>query len=266
MCKNMHAPLQHAESVQMLYDMMQNPISADWKRHIERFTNSTVLSIGKFLFIRDEIDREVPSDRIPDQSDFSRLPYVMSIIKEVQRWRPLGGIAIPHSLSEDVWVDGKLLPKNATILTNIWALSYDEKRYPNPELFDPDRFQGWTGYAAEYANSADPDKRDHYAYGNGRRVCPGIHLAERNLLHVAAKMLWAFKMELTTDPATGEPIVPDINPETGYSEGLVLCVDDFPVEMKVRSAIRRKVIEESYDAACIDVFAKYDEMNDTSTQ
>lgn len=47
-----------------------------------------------------EIDREVPSDRIPDISDVGRLPYVMSIIKEVQRWRPLGGVGIPHQLSE----------------------------------------------------------------------------------------------------------------------------------------------------------------------
>lgn len=49
MCNSTHAPLQHAESVQMLYDMMQD--QTNWRRHIERFTNSLVLCIGKFLFI-----------------------------------------------------------------------------------------------------------------------------------------------------------------------------------------------------------------------
>jgi len=44
-CTSRHAPLQQAEAVQMLYDMMQ--CSADWKRHIERYTNSLVLSIGE---------------------------------------------------------------------------------------------------------------------------------------------------------------------------------------------------------------------------
>lgn len=44
MCNGPHAPVQQAESVQMLYDMMNSPV--DWKRHIERFTNSLVLGIG----------------------------------------------------------------------------------------------------------------------------------------------------------------------------------------------------------------------------
>lgn len=53
-----------------------------------------------------EIDREIPSDRIPDGSDFRRLPYVMSVIKEVMRWRPIGGTGIPHQLSEGEHLDG----------------------------------------------------------------------------------------------------------------------------------------------------------------
>lgn len=65
----------------------------------------------------------------------------------------------------DVWVDGKLLPKNSTLILNVWQLHQDEKRYPNPDLFNPDRFQGYTGFSAEYTNVADPEKRDHYAYG-----------------------------------------------------------------------------------------------------
>lgn len=47
-----------------------------------------------------EIDRVVPADRIPDISDFGRLPYLMSIIKETQRWRPITGIGVPHQLSD----------------------------------------------------------------------------------------------------------------------------------------------------------------------
>jgi hypothetical protein len=32
----------------------------------------------------------------------------------------------------------------------------------------------------------------HYTYGAGRRVCPGMHLAERNMWRTTAKLLWAF--------------------------------------------------------------------------
>ncbi|KAF5688731.1 cytochrome 98A9, partial [Fusarium globosum] len=204
---------------------------------------------------QEEIDREIPSNHIPDGSDVTRLPYVMAIIKEVQRWRPLGGIGIPHQLSEDIWLGDKLLPNKSTVLLNVWALHQDEKRYPNPEKFDPDRYKGFTAYSAEYTNAADPEKRDHYAYGNGRRKCPGMHLAERNLFHVASKMLWAFDISLPTDPKTGKPVEIDSSVETGYTEGLVLSINDFPVNLKVRSADRRKSIEDGYHAAFADIFA-----------
>lgn len=78
-------------------------------------------------------------------------------------------------------------------------------------------------------------------------------------------MLWAFDMELTTDPATGKPIIPDTNVKTGFAEGLVLSVKEFPVNLKVRSAVRRKAIEEGYEAVCADVFTKYDDIGNSST-
>ena len=72
-------------------------------------------------------------------------------------------------------------------------------------------------------------------------------------------MLWAFDIELAVDEKTGKNIVPDSSIETGYQEGLTLCVKDFPVILKVRSAARRAAVEESFKAACSDVFARYDD-------
>jgi len=44
MCNKQHERLQHAESVQMLKDMMDSP--DQWKRHLSGFSNSVILSIG----------------------------------------------------------------------------------------------------------------------------------------------------------------------------------------------------------------------------
>ena len=62
-------------------------------------------------------------------------------------------------------VDGYLLPKGSILFLNVWGVHHDEKRFPNPDVFDPDHFRGQTSLAAEYANIADPDGRDHYGYG-----------------------------------------------------------------------------------------------------
>ena len=89
-------------------------------------------------------------------------------------------------------------------------------------------------------------------------------MAERNLFHVVSKMLWAFDIEMATDERTGEPIVPDSSIETGYREGLTLCVNEFPISLKVRSTARRNAVDEGFKAASRDVFEKYDDTDLTT--
>lgn len=45
-------------------------------------------------------------------------------------------------------------------------------------------------------------QRDHWVFGIGRRVCPGIMVAERELFLVISRMLWAFDM----GEIPGEPV------------------------------------------------------------
>ena len=97
--------------------------------------------------------------------------------------------------------------------------------------------------------------------GNGRRLCPGIHLADRNLFHAISKISWAFDLRMAKDKATGQPIVPDTSIVTGYREGLTACSNNFPIEMVVRSEKRRDTIRAAYEQAERDVFKEYEELN-----
>ena len=45
--------------------------------------------------------------------------------------------------------------------------------------------------------------------GNGRHLCPGIHLTDQNLFHAIAKILWAFDLRNGIDEKTEWTIVPD---------------------------------------------------------
>ncbi|KAI0767331.1 hypothetical protein C8Q74DRAFT_1370137 [Fomes fomentarius] len=55
---------------------------------------------------------------------------------------------------------------------------------------------------AESANLPDPMERDHWMFGAGRRICPGLALAEREIFLAVSHLLWAFKIEELPD----EPI------------------------------------------------------------
>jgi cytochrome P450 len=47
-----------------------------------------------------EIDSVVGEDRTPVWSDYARLPYTATIVKETQRWRPVLPLVIPHAAIE----------------------------------------------------------------------------------------------------------------------------------------------------------------------
>ena len=136
-------------------------------------------------------------------------------------------------------------------------MHHDETRYPNHDIFDPDHYKGQTTLAPELAAAADYESRDHYGYGSGRRICPGIHLAERNLFLGIAKLIWGFSIEPAVDRA-GKTVESDFDPTTGYSEGFLVCAKDFPCTIKPRSEARRQTIVREYELAEKEVFSKYD--------
>jgi cytochrome P450 len=51
---------------------------------------------------RAEIDAVCGTERSPVWTDFSKLPYINSIIKEGMRWRPVAVTALPHRVREGV--------------------------------------------------------------------------------------------------------------------------------------------------------------------
>lgn len=82
----------------------------------------------------------------------------------------------------------------------------------------------------------------HYGYGAGRRICPGLHLAERNLWRTVAKLMWAFDILEPLDPATGKTIPID---ENAFSSSILVAPLPFKVRIvprseKVLQSIRRE--------------------------
>lgn len=124
-----------------------------------------------------------------------------------------------------------------------WALGHTH--YSNPSTYDPDRYLNHPALATEYASSSDYENRDHYTYGAGRRICAGIHFAERIQWRILARLLWAFRIEHAVD-ANGERIKIDTE---AYEEKLIAGPKPFRVRFTPRSEEYVKVIERELEAA-----------------
>lgn len=47
--------------------------------------------------------------------------------------------------------------------------------------------------------ASDIRDRDHWGFGAGRRICPGMHVAEGTLMLSIARILWAFSIAKAKD-------------------------------------------------------------------
>lgn len=107
------------------------------------------------------------------------------------------------------------------------AILHDEKTYPEPAKYNPDRFLRPDG-------SLDPNVRDPSvaAFGFGRRICPGRFMAVDSIWITIASVLSVFEIR----KAVGED-GKEITPDGEYHRGFLWYVA--PRGHSVRLADRR---------------------------
>ncbi|KAI0774724.1 CyP450 monooxygenase [Trametes elegans] len=164
-----------------------------------------------------ELDAVVGPSRLPDFADRAALPYVNALVKECTRWHVVVPVGIPHrTLADDVY-EGYFIPKGTVLVANAWAVSRDPVEYPDPEEFRPERFLG--------PNPArDPMA---YAFGNGRRICPGRYFADSSLFILISSILHTMTIAPPLDesgrPVPVEPKV-STNMLVSYPERFDCCI------------------------------------------
>jgi cytochrome P450 len=195
---------------------------------------------------QEEIDRVVGKDRLLTMDDEPNLQYIRGCIKETLRWMPttiLG--AVPHAGTQDHYYEGYLIPKGAGVLNNVYTIHMDENRHPDPRRSDPMRYKDDFQNSSDSAASPDGMKRDHFTFGVGRRICPGMRVAERSLFLGMSRMLWGFDITPTTGP-NGEPVIPNTNL---YSQGFVCMPEEFAAVITPRSKERADIVRREWEEA-----------------
>ncbi|GKV04510.1 hypothetical protein SLEP1_g16662 [Rubroshorea leprosula] len=133
-----------------------------------------------------EIDDVVGKNRLVEESDLSRLPYLHCVINETLRMYPASPLLFPHESSKDCVVGGFRIPCGSTLLVNLWAIHYDPKIWKEPKKFKPERFQGLEG---------NRDGFKFMPFRSRRRGCPDEGLATHVVGLTLASPIQCFEWE-----------------------------------------------------------------------
>jgi hypothetical protein len=114
----------------------------------------------------------------------------------------------------------------------------DPNRSPSPRVFNPDRFMSDSRSLHESA-TGEAARRDNYVFGAGRRLCQGIHIAERSLALGISRLVWAFDFLPAVDEKTGGPVVYDGDDLVG---GITVQPREYSCRIVARSDSKAELI------------------------
>ncbi|XP_075512618.1 cytochrome P450 76T24-like [Primulina tabacum] len=175
----------------------------------------------KMAKARNELKTLIGHDKQVQESDISRLPYLNAVVKESIRLHPVGPLLIPHKAEVDVEMCGYLVPKHANVMVNVWAIGRDPSIWRDPERFKPERFLD---------GKMDFKGRDFelIPFGSGRRICPGLPLANRMMHLVVANMIHNFNWKLEGEMKPGEL---DMNDKFAFSLHKAVPLKAIPIKL-----------------------------------
>ncbi|WP_320773835.1 cytochrome P450 [Streptomyces sp. CRN 30] len=124
--------------------------------------------------------------RIPTIEDLPALPGLTSVINESLRVYTPGWIS-SRTTSDDSDLGGHRVPRGTTIIFSPYLIHHQEALYPDPETFDPRRWEEPGGAPAE--------RSAYIPFGAGARKCVGDRFALTEVALLLAAILSRWQLD-----------------------------------------------------------------------
>lgn len=123
--------------------------------------------------VQNELDIQVGTGRLVNESDIKNLVYLQAILKEAMHMYPALPLSVPHESIEDCIVNPYHVPAGTRLLVNVWKIQRETHIWLEPSKFQPERL---------LPTHNDIDVRGHIfeliPFSSGRRMCPGLQVMQ----------------------------------------------------------------------------------------
>ncbi|BBN12670.1 protein MpCYP829F4 [Marchantia polymorpha subsp. ruderalis] len=136
-----------------------------------------------------ELDEVVGRERVVEEADLARLPYLRAMVKETFRLHPVLPLLLPHQSDVDVKIGGYDIPAGTRVMVNTYAIGRDPSIWKSALDFTPERFLG---------SSIDVKGQNFelLPFGAGRRMCVGFNLGLVTVEYGLAQILHCCDLQL----------------------------------------------------------------------
>lgn len=141
--------------------------------------------------------------------------FLNSCIKESMRLSSLVPI-VSHLTSDDVLVDGYLIPKGTPVMANVYSIHLNDKNFHNATQFKPERWLNEQAY----------NEKNLLAFCTGKRSCIGKFISKDLIFLSACLILKQFKLSVSD-----ELVKKNENDLVKFGVTRVLDQVDFQVEL-----------------------------------
>ncbi|XP_026431205.1 cytochrome P450 89A2-like [Papaver somniferum] len=138
--------------------------------------------------ISDDDDDEI------QEEDLKKLPYLKAVVLEGLRRHPPGHFVLNHAVTQDVGLDGYVVPKEAVVNFMVAEIGRDTKVWGEDSMvFKPERFLNDGSVNGELSDLTGNKEIKMIPFGTGRRICPASGLAMLILEYFVANLIKEFK-------------------------------------------------------------------------
>ncbi|XP_074654338.1 cytochrome P450 20A1-like isoform X2 [Tubulanus polymorphus] len=135
-----------------------------------------------------------------------QMPYLQQVFDETLRCAAVAPWAARVNLDTDSTLGGHEIPKGTPVIQALGVSFRDEKVYPQPHTFDPERF------SREQVKTRPPHAFEPFGFA-GKRKCPGCKFAQNESYIYIARIIRRFEIKMVPDqvitPVYGLVTYPD---------------------------------------------------------
>lgn len=139
--------------------------------------------------------RKVYKDKgMVDESSLEELKFLSMVVKETMRLHPPAPFLVPRETIEHCQLQGYDIPARTRVIVNARTIGRDPNYWSEGDKFKPERFE-------KTLVTYKGNDFEFIPFGAGRRICPGMGLANANVELCVATLLYHFDWKLPNEMA-----------------------------------------------------------------